>query len=222
MSTDKKDTAPQKENEDIEKNEVKESAAEKQPEKKAEEKPKAAEDKTPKPDEKKSDDKKGDKKAQKKKDSKESKKAEEKKEDASAKELAALNDKFLRICAEYDNFRRRSAKEKSELYADIKSDTVKAFLPVYDNLERALKTETKDEAYAKGVELIMAQFTKTLKQLGVTPIDDLGQKFDPNLHNAVMHVDDEEKGENEIVEVFQKGFKLDEKVIRFSMVKVAN
>lgn len=223
MSTDEKDTAPQKENEDIKKDDAAGSAAEKQPDEKAEEKKDVTEDSAPKSEEKKSGDKKDSKKSSKKKDSREPKKTEEKKEeDAPAKELAALNDKFLRICAEYDNFRRRSAKEKSELYADIKSDTVKAFLPVYDNLERALKTETKDEAYAKGVELIMAQFTKTLKQLGVTPIDDIGKKFDPNLHNAVMHVDDEEKGENEIVEVFQKGFKLDEKVIRFSMVKVAN
>ena len=96
------------------------------------------------------------------------------------------------------------------------------FLPVYDNLERALKQGTEDEAYRKGVEMIMTQFTSTLEKLGVTPIECLGEKFDPALHNAVMHVDDEEKGENEIVEVFQKGFMLGEKVIRFAMVKVAN
>ncbi len=137
-------------------------------------------------------------------------------------ELAALNDKYLRICAEYDNFRRRSQKEKTEIYSDVKANAVKAFLPVYDNLERAIAQETSDEAYAKGVEMIMAQFMKTLDGLGVSKINDVGEKFDPNLHNAVMHVDDEEKGENEIVEVFQKGFMLGEKVIRFSMVKVAN
>lgn len=137
-------------------------------------------------------------------------------------ELAALNDKYLRICAEYDNFRRRSQKEKTEIYSDVKANAVKAFLPVYDNLERAIAQETCDEAYAKGVEMIMAQFMKTLDGLGVSKINDVGEKFDPNLHNAVMHVDDEEKGENEIVEVFQKGFMLGEKVIRFSMVKVAN
>ena len=137
-------------------------------------------------------------------------------------ELAILNDKYLRVCAEYDNYRRRSQKEKEALYGDIKADTVVKFLPVYDNLERALNQTTEDEAYRKGVEMIMSQFFATLEKLGVTPMDCLGQTFDPSLHNAVMHVDDEEKGENEIVEVFQKGFLLGEKVIRFAMVKVAN
>ncbi len=149
-------------------------------------------------------------------------KAEEKTEASADDELAALNDKYLRICAEYDNFRRRSQKEKTEIYADVKASAVKSFLPVYDNLERAIAQETSDEAYAKGVEMIMSQFMKTLEGLGVSKIADVGEKFDPNLHNAVMHIDDEEKGENEIVEVFQKGFMLGEKVIRFSMVKVAN
>ena len=137
-------------------------------------------------------------------------------------EKAALNDKFLRLAAEYENFRRRSQKEKEALYGDIKADTVTKFLPVYDNLERALRQGTEDEAYRRGVEMIMNQFCSTLEKLGVTPIECLGEKFDPALHNAVMHVDDEEKGENEIVEVFQKGFKLGDKVIRFAMVKVAN
>ncbi len=137
-------------------------------------------------------------------------------------ELASANDKYLRLMAEYDNFRKRSQKEKENLYGDIKASAVKEFLPVYDNLERALAAETADEAYRKGVEMIMTQFSKTLEKLGVTEIKSLGEKFDPNLHNAVMHVDDEEKGENEIVEVFQKGFMLGDKVIRFAMVKVAN
>lgn len=137
-------------------------------------------------------------------------------------ELAALNDKYLRLCAEYDNFRKRSQKEKDSLYADIKAETLKKFLPVYDNLVRALDQSTQDEAYRKGVEMIMTQFNATMEKLGVTEIESLGQKFDPALHNAVMHVDDEEKGENEIVEVFQKGFMLGDKVIRFAMVKVAN
>ncbi len=137
-------------------------------------------------------------------------------------EMAVLNDKYLRVCAEYDNFRRRSQKEKDNLYGDIKAETVQRFLPVYDNLERALRQGTEDEAYRKGVEMIMSQFVSTLEKLGVSPIECLGQKFDPALHNAVMHVDDEEKGENEIVEVFQKGFMLGDKVIRFAMVKVAN
>ena len=147
---------------------------------------------------------------------------EEEKIAALEKEKADLNDKFLRICAEYDNFRKRSQKEKDALYGDIKANTVTQFLPVYDNLERALKQNTEDEAYKKGVEMIMTQFCSTLEKLGVTEIECLGEKFDPAMHNAVMHVDDEEKGENEIVEVFQKGFKLGEKVIRFAMVKVAN
>lgn len=137
-------------------------------------------------------------------------------------EVAALNDKYLRLCAEYDNFRKRSQREKENLYADIKADTVTKFLPVFDNLERALAQPTADEAYAKGVEMIMSQFKTTLEKCGVTEIEALGKTFDPNLHNAVMHVDDEEKGENEVVEVFQKGFMIGEKVVRFAMVKVAN
>ncbi len=148
--------------------------------------------------------------------------AEEAKIEELEKENAALNDRYLRICAEYDNFRRRSQKEREALYSDIKADTLTKFLPVYDNLERALKQGTEDEAYRKGVEMIMNQFNTTMEKLGVTEIDCLGQKFDPALHNAVMHVDDEEKGENEIVEVFQKGFKIGDKVVRFAMVKVAN
>ena len=157
-----------------------------------------------------------------KKDRKKDKKKEADKSEELEKQLAAANDKYLRICAEYDNFRRRSQKEKDALYGDIKADTVQKFLPVYDNLERALKQNTEDEAYKKGVEMIMTQFCSTLEKLGVKEIECLGEKFDPAMHNAVMHVDDEEKGENEIVEVFQKGFKLGEKVIRFAMVKVAN
>ena len=145
--------------------------------------------------------------------------AEEKPKDDA---LAAMNDKYLRLCAEYDNFRKRSQKEKDALYDDIKANTLKAFLPVYDNLIRALAQSTEDEAYKKGVEMIMAEFKKTMEKLGVTEMDCLGQKFDPAFHNAVMHVEDEEKGENEIVEVFQQGFMLGDKVIRFAMVKVAN
>ena len=166
---------------------------------------------------------------EKKADKKDKKKDKKKDGDRSAEQiaeltaqLAAANDRYLRICAEYDNFRRRSQKEKDGLYGDIKADTIQKFLPVYDNLERALKQGTEDEAYRKGVEMIMTQFESTLEKLGVTVIESLGQTFDPALHNAVMHIDDEAKGENEIVEVFQQGFKLGEKVIRFAMVKVAN
>lgn len=136
--------------------------------------------------------------------------------------LAAMNDKYLRLCAEYDNFRRRSQKEKDNLYGEVKADTLLKFLPVYDNLVRALATPTADEAYKKGVEMIMNQFNTTMEKLGVTKIESLGEKFDPTFHNAVMHIDDEEKGENEIVEVFQEGFAIGDKVIRFAMVKVAN
>ena len=142
--------------------------------------------------------------------------------EALEKEKSALNDKYLRICAEYDNFRRRSQKEKDNLYGEIKANTVQQFLPVYDNLERALKQGTEDEAYRKGVEMIMTQFNATLEKLGVKKIESLGKTFDPKLHNAVMHVDDESQGENTIVEVFQEGFTVNDKVIRFAMVKVAN
>ena len=148
-------------------------------------------------------------------------KAEDPKPDPTA-EYAALNDKYLRLCAEYDNFRKRSQKEKDSLYAYIKAETLKKFLPVYDNLVRALDQSTEDEAYRRGVEMIMTQFNTTMEKLGVTEIESLGQKFDPAFHNAVMHVEDAEKGENEIVEVFQKGFLMGDKVIRFAMVKVAN
>ena len=163
-------------------------------------------------------------KAPKKEEKKSSKKAEgkaEPKPDA-AEELKGANDRYLRLLAEYDNYRKRSQKERDSLYADIKSDTVAKFLPVYDNLVRALSQSPEDEAYRKGVEMIMNQFNSTLEKLGATRIECLGQKFDPTLHNAVMHVEDEEKGENEIVEVFQEGFLMGEKVIRFAMVKVAN
>ena len=207
MSTDKKETAPEAQDEIL-----KEPAAEAEAVSEETEAPEAAEGgESPKADRK---SRREEKKAAKKKD--------EEKLAALESENAALNDKFLRICAEYDNFRRRSQKEKEGLYGDIKADTVQKFLPVYDNLERALRQGTEDEAYRKGVEMIMTQFESTLEKLGVTAIECLGEKFDPALHNAVMHVDDEEKGENEIVEVFQKGFKLGDKVIRFAMVKVAN
>lgn len=156
-----------------------------------------------------------------KKQKKESKKEAELKETAE-KLIQAEKEKYLRLCAEYDNFRKRSQKEREGLYADIKADTLLKFLPVYDNLERALATPTADEAYRKGVEMTMVQFNQTLEKLGITEIEALGKPFDPNVHNAVMHVEDESFGENEVVEVFQKGFRLNDKVIRFAMVKVAN
>lgn len=165
--------------------------------------------------------------AEPKEDKKDKKQKKESKKEAEIKETAekliqAEKEKYLRLCAEYDNFRKRSQKERDGLYADIKADTLLKFLPVYDNLERALSTPTADEAYRKGVEMTMVQFNQTLEKLGITEIPALGEKFDPNVHNAVMHVEDESLGENEVVEVFQKGFKLNDKVIRFAMVKVAN
>ena len=163
----------------------------------------------------KKEDKKEDKKAKKEK-------KEEPKEPDYKAELNGANDRYLRLLAEYDNYRKRSQREKDALYADIKADTLLKFLPVYDNLVRALKQPTEDEAYRKGIEMIMTQFCTTMEKLGVEKIEALGKTFDPSLHNAVMHVDDEQKGENEIVEVFQEGFRLGDKVIRFAMVKVAN
>ncbi len=161
---------------------------------------------------------------EKKEDKKEDKPAEktEKTEETKPAADAAMNDKYLRLCAEYDNYRKRSQKEKDALYGEVKASALKSFLPVYDNLVRALNQSTEDEAYKKGVEMIMAEFKKTMEKLGVTEMDCLGKTFDPAFHNAVMHVEDETKGENEIVEVFQQGFMLGDKVIRFAMVKVAN
>lgn len=137
-------------------------------------------------------------------------------------QAAQQEDKYLRLAAEYDNYRRRTTKEKESIWNDAKADAALAFLPVYDNLERALKQETADEAYKKGVEMTMTQLRSVLEKLGITEIPALGQPFDPTLHNAVMHVEDESLGENTVAEVFQAGFKLGDKVIRFSMVKVAN
>jgi len=142
--------------------------------------------------------------------------------DALKAELAAKDDQYLRLAAEYDNFRKRSAKEKESAWSDARGDTAAAFLPVYDNLERALKQPCTDEAYAKGVEMTMNQLKEVFSKLGITEIPALGESFDPNVHNAVMHVEDDSVAKNTIVEVFQAGFKNGEKVIRFSMVKVAN
>lgn len=137
-------------------------------------------------------------------------------------ELDGKEEKYLRLAAEYDNFRKRSQKEKEGIWAEAKGSAISAFLPVYDNLERALKLSCADEAYAKGVEMTMNELKKILEQLGVTEIPALGEPFDPAFHNAVMHVEDEAAGENTIVEVFQTGFLNGDKVLRFAMVKVAN
>ena len=140
-----------------------------------------------------------------------------------AKSLADEQDKYLRLAAEYDNYRKRTAKEKESLYADAKIDTIKALLGVYDNLERGLAQYGDEESpHRKGLEMVFNQFKESLKKLGVETMDAVGQPFDPEKHNAVMHMEDPEKGEGEIVQEFQKGFKMGDKIVRFAMVQVAN
>ena len=134
----------------------------------------------------------------------------------------AEHDAHLRLAAEYDNFRKRTIKEKEASYSNGKADAVAKMLPVYDNLERALNQPTEDAAYKKGVEMTMAELVKIFTALGVEIFGEKGDAFDPNLHNAVMHIDDETLEENSIAMVFQKGFKIGDKVIRFAMVQVAN
>lgn len=145
-------------------------------------------------------------------------KAEIAKKDAEAKEQ---NEKYLRVVAEYDNFRKRSKAERESVYADACADVIGALLPVYDNIERAAAyTDADAEKLAEGIRLTVKSFDEALKKLGVTEIE--AKTFDPSLHNAVMHVEDETKGDGEIVEVFQKGYKKGDKVIRYAMVKSAN
>ena len=132
------------------------------------------------------------------------------------------HDMYLRLAAEYDNFRKRSQKEKDSAYTNGKADTLAKLLPVYDNLERAMNQPTEDAAYKKGVEMTMQGLIKIFSDLGVEVYGNAGDEFDPNLHNAVMHIESEDLGENTISQVFQKGFKTGEKVIRFAMVQVAN
>lgn len=136
--------------------------------------------------------------------------------------LTQEHDQYLRLAAEYDNFRKRTQREKDGIYQDAVSDTVKKFLSVYDNLERALRNDTADEAYKKGVEMIMTELVKIFDGLGVKAFGAAGEAFDPQRHNAVMHIEDESLGENVVAEVFQTGFTQGERVIRFAMVKVAN
>ena len=134
----------------------------------------------------------------------------------------AERDAHLRVAAEFDNFRKRTIKEKESSYGNGKADAVAKMLPVYDNLERALNQPTEDAAYKKGVEMTMNELVKIFTGLGVEIFGNVGDEFDPNLHNAVMHVENEELGENVIAQVFQKGFKIGDKVVRFAMVQVAN
>lgn len=140
-----------------------------------------------------------------------------------AKQLESVKDQFVRLTAEYDNYRKRTAKEKDSLYQDAKADTIREFLAVYDNLERAVSTEgDEDSPHKKGLEMIFHQYQEILKKLGVTEIEAQGQTFDPEKHNAVMHIDDENFGENVVSQVFQAGFMLGDKVIRHAIVQVAN
>ena len=134
----------------------------------------------------------------------------------------AEHDSYLRLAADYDNFRKRTVKEKEQSYGNGKADAVEKLLPVYDNLERALQQPTEDAAYKKGVEMTMTQLVSILNGLGVEIFGEVGETFDPNIHNAVMHTESEEFAENTISQVFQKGFKLGDKIVRFAMVQVAN
>ena len=134
----------------------------------------------------------------------------------------AEHDSYLRLAAEFDNFRKRTVKEKEQSYGNGKADAVTKLLPIYDNLERALNQPTEDAAYKKGVELTMQELVKIFTALGVEIFGAPGDSFDPALHNAVMHTEDESLGENTIVQVFQKGFRLGDKIVRFAMVQVAN
>jgi len=153
-------------------------------------------------------------------------------EEIPAEEVAEVNpfeekynaerDAHLRLAAEYDNYRKRTAKEKDQTYTNGKADTLAKMLPVYDNLERALAQETTDEAFKKGVEMTMNELVKIFTGLGVEIFGNVGDEFNPNIHNAVMHTENPDLGENTISMVFQKGFKIGEKVVRFAMVQVAN
>ena len=169
-------------------------------------------------------------------DAKDEKKAKKKKEktytltreqmekaELAVKQLASVTDQFTRLTAEYDNYRKRTAKEKESIYQDAKIDTIQEFLAVYDNLERAVAAEGGDDSpHKKGMEMIFVQYKKILEKLGVTEIEAKDQPFDPNRHNAVMHIDDENLGENVVAQVFQAGFMLGDKVVRHAVVQVAN
>lgn len=153
---------------------------------------------------------------------KEQKEQEPTAEEKLQKQIDELNDKLLRTLAEYDNYRKRSIKEKDAIYPQAKADTVEKFLPIIDNFERAMQTECSDEAFKKGIEMIFQSFIKTMTDLSVEEIGKEGETFNPDLHNAVMHVEDESVGDNIVVEELQKGYTYKGFVVRHSMVKVAN
>ncbi len=137
-------------------------------------------------------------------------------------DMAREHEQYLRLAAEYDNFRKRSQKEKDNIYRDAQADTVGKLLSVFDNLERAAAQPTEDEAYKKGVEMTLTGLREVMKNLGVEEFGEAGEPFDPNRHNAVMHIERDDLGESVIAQVFQKGFSIGDRVIRFAMVQVAN
>ncbi len=144
-------------------------------------------------------------------------------EEKLTEELAAEHDRLLRVMAEYDNFRKRSQKEKEQAYGDTKASTIGEFLPVYDNFQRAMSAVATDlDSFKKGIEMIFNQYGETLKKLGVEAFGEKGEEFDPNIHNAVMHGEDEELPENSISDVFSTGYKMGDRVIRPAVVKVVN
>ncbi|MGN1481752.1 nucleotide exchange factor GrpE [Porcipelethomonas sp.] len=147
--------------------------------------------------------------------------SKEKIEELEAK-LKDSDDKYLRLYAEYDNYRKRTAKEKIESYGDATSKCVADILPVLDSFERAIEAECADEAFKNGMQMIYNQFKEALKKIGVTEMEALGNEFDPNLHNAIKQVEDENFGENTVCEIFQKGYMLNDRVIRHAVVAVAN
>lgn len=147
---------------------------------------------------------------------------EQTEEERLSAELAETKDKYLRLMAEYDNYRKRTAKQIVEISATVKGDTIAQLLPIYDNFERAANAESADETYKSGVAMIFGQLTEAIKKLGVEIIDPTGQPFDPNIANAVSQIEDPELGENTVAQTFQKGYKIGDRVIRYAMVVVAN
>ena len=143
-------------------------------------------------------------------------------EENTQSEIDELNDRYKRLFAEFENYKKRSQKERENLYGMITGDVVSKILPIMDNLENAANAKTEDTAYQEGVKLVMRQFSDALKSFNVEEISSVGQKFDPELHEAVSHIEDETKGEQEIVQEYRKGYKIGNKVIRHSMVIVAN
>ena len=144
-------------------------------------------------------------------------------EDALSKELEETKDKLLRVMAEYDNFRKRSQKEKETAFGDSKASTVAEFLPLFDNFQRAMSADDTDiESYKKGMEMIFNQYGEILKKLGVEAFGEKGDSFDPNIHNAVMHEEDDEQEDNIVVDVFSPGYKIGDRIIRPAIVKVVN